>query len=193
MSDSEATSMGREQGQGAVAWLAAAMGVWLALLQFAYFFLLEVRLSSRATSFFVALFFWLAGFLVGLNVRSPRVFVLLLPASLGAYYVARQVLGLFPYRLGILPVVGVCIAVSGALAGAFFPYLARRFLAVKWLLFHENNGFVVGLLLTLFGSVFAGRFFLDWAPVLGAVPVLALAWNSRERSLPALACQPMRH
>lgn len=161
--------------------LAAAIGLWLALLQFAFFFLLEVRLSSRATSFFVALFFWLAGFLVGLNLRSPRAFVALLAAAPAAYYVAFLSLGAMPYRFQMLPVAGLCIATAGALAGAFFPYAAERFPKVKWLLFHENNGFVAGILLALVGSVFAGRFFLEWAPALGALPVAGLHWWNRRQ------------
>ena len=57
--------------------LAFVIGVWLALLQFSYFFMLEVHVSSRATSYFVAVFFWLIGFLIGLNLRSPRAFSVL--------------------------------------------------------------------------------------------------------------------
>ena len=153
---------------------AAAVGLWLALLQFAFFFLLEVRLSSRATTFFVALFFWLAGFLIGLNLRGPRAFQVLMVLAPVGYYLAYLLLGALPYRHQTLPVVGICIAISGALAGAFFPHAAGRFPTLKWLLFHENNGFIAGIILTLLGSVFAGRFFLDWAPALGAIPVVAL-------------------
>ncbi len=162
--------------------LALAVGLWLALLQFAYFFLLEVRLSSRATSFFVALFFWLVGFLAGLNLRSPRAFPILLGLAPAAYYGAYLLLGALPYRNGLLPVVGACIATGGALAGAFFPHAAARFSNVKWLLFQENNGFVVGILTALLGSVFAGRFLLEWAPVLGALPVVALTVPGRLRA-----------
>lgn len=160
--------------------LAFCVGLWLALLQFSFFFLLEVRLTSRATTFFVALFFWLVGFLVGLNLRSPRAFPALVALAPAAYYVAHLTLGLLPYRVQALPVVGACIAVAGALAGAFFPHTAGRFARLKVLLFHENNGFVLGILLSLFGAVFAGRFLLDWSPALAAVPVVFLTvWAAR--------------
>lgn len=158
--------------------MAFCVGLWLALLQFSFFFLLEVRLTSRTTTFFVALFFWLVGFLAGLNLRSPRAFPLLVALAPAAYYVAYLVLGLLPYRVQVLPLVGACIAVAGSLAGAFFPYAAGRFGRLKLLLFHENNGFVLGILLSLFGAVFAGRFLLDWAPALAALPVVGFAVSS---------------
>lgn len=158
------------------AWLASLMGLWLALLQFSFFFLLEVRLTSRATTFFVALFFWLVGFLVGLNLRSPHAFARLVVAAPLAYYGGYLALGAMPYRLQALPIVGACIAVSGALAGAFFPHAAGRFARLKLLLFHENNGFVLGILISLFAAVFAGRFMLDWAPLLAGLPVAGLVF-----------------
>lgn len=160
--------------------LASAVGLWLALLQFAFFFLLEVRLTSRAISFFVALFFWLVGFLAGLNLPSRRVFPRLAGLAPLAYYVAFLLLHLFPHQLSILPVVGACIAISGALAGSFFPYAAEQMPEVRRLLLHENNGFVVGILLSLLGTVFAGRLFLEWAPAAGALPVAALALSRRD-------------
>ncbi len=154
--------------------LALGIGLWLALLQFAYFFLLEVRLTSRATSFFTALFFWLIGFLVGLNLANRRAFPILVGLAPLAYYLAFLLLRCFPHQLSILPAVGVCIAVAGALAGSFFPYGTDHFPDVRRLLLHENNGFIVGILLSLLGSVFAGRLFLEWAPAAGALPVAAL-------------------
>lgn len=159
--------------------LVFATGVWLALLQFAYFFLLEVRLSSRAESFFAALFCWLVGFLVGLNVRSPRAFPVLIVAAPLGYYVAYAVMAARPYDWSVLPVVAACIALGGALAGAFFPHASERFARVKPLLLHENNGYLVGLVLALLGSVFAGRALLGAAPAAGAIVVGALWWRGR--------------
>lgn len=158
------------------AWLAFLVGLWLALLQFSFFFLLEVRLTSRATTFFVALFFWLVGFLVGLNLRSPHAFAGLVVAAPLAYYASYLALGAMPYRIQALPIVGACIAVSGALAGTFFPHAAGRFARLKLLLFHENNGFVLGILISLFAAVFAGRFMLDWAPLVAGLPVAGLVF-----------------
>ena len=99
--------------------LAFATGLALALLQFSYFFLLEAYLTSRASSFFVALFFWLIGFLAGLNLRSDRAFPVLAATAPLAYYVALAGLSTFLPPALLVPV-GGCIAVSGCFAGAFF-------------------------------------------------------------------------
>lgn len=159
--------------------LAFVMGVWLALLQFSYFFMLEVHLSSRATSYFVAVFFWLIGFLIGLNLHSPRAFPVLLFAAPAAYYAAYAALRLFPYRLEALSFVGPCIVVAGMLAGSFFPHARSRFHPVKYLFLHENNGFVLGILLSLLGAVFAGRWLLALSAALGVAPIALLYWLGR--------------
>jgi hypothetical protein len=154
-------------------------GLWLALLQFAYFFLLEVQLSSRAGAFFVVLFCWLVGFLAGLNAASRQTFPWLTGLAPLAYYLAYAVLHLRPYDWSVLPVVAASVAVGGALAGAFFPHMSGRFARVKMLLLHENNGYVTGLVLALLGSVFAGRALLSLAPAAGAVLVGAMMLGGR--------------
>ncbi|MBI3887274.1 MAG: hypothetical protein HY302_16335 [Opitutae bacterium] len=169
----------RSAGRFADSLLAFTTGLWLALLQCAYFFLLEAYLTSRATSFFIALFFWLGGFLAGLNLAAPRAFPALVVAAPLAYYAALGGLAVFPYHLWLLAPVGACIAVAGALAGAFFPFAASRFPGLKILLLHENNGFVLGLLLSLLGLVFHGRLLLTLPPVLGALAVGGLLLSRR--------------
>lgn len=162
--------------------LAFLTGLWLALLQFAYFFLLEVRLTSRAEAFFAVLFCWLVGFLAGLNAASPRTFPRLVWLAPLGYYLAYAVLAARPYDWSVLPVVAGGVAVGGALAGAFFPYMAARFAKTKLLLLHENNGYVCGLVLALLGSVFAGRALLALAPVVGAVVIGGMLLAGRGRA-----------
>lgn len=154
------------------------LGVAMALIQLSFFFMLEVHVTSRADSYFVALFFWLIGFLWGLNQPGARVFrVLLLLAPL-AYYTALGAVGIWPYRLALLPIVGACIAVGGAMAGSFFPWAERRFPQARLLFFHENNGFLAGIGLTLLASVLFGQALLRYAPLVGVLPVVLLLGRS---------------
>jgi hypothetical protein len=173
----------RSAGRGGAV-LAFVTGLWLALLQFSHFFLLEVWLTSRATTFFVALFFWLVGFLAGLQARGPRLFPRLVVVAAAGYYASLGLLALWPFKLAMLPVAGLCIAFGGAAAGAFFPFAAARFQRVKWLLFHENNGFVLGIFGALLGAVFEGRWLLMWAPGIGAAAVLLLLVKTVRGSRP---------
>jgi hypothetical protein len=154
------------------------LGVALALVQLSFFFMLEVHVTSRADSYFVALFFWLIGFLAGLNLPGPRVFGTLLLASPLAYYTALGAVEIWPYRLALLPIVGACIAVAGAMAGSFFPWAERRFKAARLLFFHENNGFLAGIAFTLLASVFFGQALLRYAPLVGVLPVVLLLGRS---------------
>jgi hypothetical protein len=94
------------------------------------------------------------------------------PAAL-AYYAALGLLRAFPYEWRVLPAVAVCLGVSGALSGSFFPYARNLFPRVKLLFFHENNGFLLGILLALLGSVFAGRALLALGPAAGLLPASA--------------------
>ncbi|MCF6284435.1 MAG: hypothetical protein L3K26_04525, partial [Candidatus Hydrogenedentes bacterium] len=155
------------------------VGFVLAILQFSYFFLLEVHLTSRSISFFVAMFFWLVGFLVGLNLRGERLFIRILVGGVVAYYVAMGLATLFPFNKYVLPALGLCIAVSGLVPGYFFPYARNRFRWIGTLFFHENNGFLLGIILSLFCAVFAGKWLLTWAPALGLLLVLALLQYQR--------------
>ncbi len=161
--------------------LCLVMGLFLALLQFSYFFLLEAYLSSRMVTFFVALFFWLIGVLAGLNVRASKLFQVLVVTAMAAYYIARLLIVLLPYNLFMLPGIALCVVASGLAAGYFFPWAADRFASVKLILFHENNGFILGILVAQMASIFAGKLMLNYAPLAGAALVLAVLHLPRPR------------
>ncbi len=149
-------------------------GLHFALLQFSYFFLTEAFLTSQYLSFFVTLFFWLCGFLVGLNLRGGRWFLRLLLGGAAAYYLSWLLTRLIPFHGWLYPSVAICSVASGLLPGWFFPFLAGRFQPVRRLLFHENNGFLLGILMALKAAIHCGSWFLALAPLLGACLVLAL-------------------
>ncbi len=151
-----------------------ACGVHFALLQFSYFFLVEAYLSSQYLSYFVTLFFWLCGFLAGLWVAREGWFSKLLILGVLAYYAAWTLTRCIPFHPLLYPSAAVCSIVSGLLPGHFFPFMARRFTPVRSLLFHENNGFILGILVSLKASIYCGSWFLAYAPLLGGMAVLLL-------------------
>ncbi len=154
--------------------LAFVTGTFLALVLLSYLFMVEAHLSSTASTFFTLVFSLLVGFLVGLHLKStPARFYIFLIAGTVAYYVARLLLWHSPHNLYLLPALAVCVALSGVVAGNFFPWVQHRFPRIKYLLLYENNGFILGLALSLCGSVFAGVWLLDFAPVIGLVPITA--------------------
>jgi spermidine synthase len=174
--------IGRIFDRRSSATLAFLTGLCLAVVQVSHFFLLEARLSSTAFACFTALFFWLAGFLVGLNMISAARFSRILILSVGTYYCAFLLARTFPHHMVILPVLVLCVGASGVAAGAFFPYARGRFHKVKDLLFHENNGFVIGLLAALLCSVHAGGILLMLGPAVSLLPVIGSLEYQRRRS-----------
>lgn len=154
--------------------LAAATGLHLAVLQFAHVFLLETRLTGRASVYFTVLLFWLLGFLAGLNGGPHPALGRRAAAATAAYYLAWLLLWVWPYRAALLPVAGLCAAVAGAFGGAYFASAADRGAPVG-VLAKENHAFLAGLLACTVGAAFAGRFLLDWAPLITGVACGA-AW-----------------
>ena len=156
---------------------AAVTGAWLGLVQVALAFSVMAGAGAAATLFFALTASWLAGSASGiLGARGPRVTALLLGAGLMGLIVARWWLAEAPFSAGAL-VAGLAAAFAGgAYAGAFLGDRARAWGDVRFALFHENNGFVVGY--ALGGSLLlADMRALDAAVAIGAV--LAVAWRLR--------------
>jgi hypothetical protein len=165
---------------GALAIVSFVCGLHFAVLQFSYFFLMEAYLSSQYLSYFIALFFWLCGFLAGLFIPKPGWFARLLLLGVVAYYVAWILTRLIPFHPLLYPSAALCSVVSGLGPGYFFPFVARRFQPIRSPLFHENNGFILGILVSLRGSIYFGSSLLAYGPLVGVVLVtLALAITER--------------
>lgn len=163
--------------------LAFACGLYFALLQFSYFFLMEAYVSSQSLSYLITLFFWLGGFLVGLNLRRTGWFLPLLVVGVTSYYLTWLLTRAVPFHTALYPAGAASCVVSGVLPGYFVPLMSRRFTAIKSLLFHENNGFILGILVSLRASTHFGDWFLSYSPALGATLVLLLlVVDGRRRS-----------
>lgn len=159
--------------------LTLVMGAHLAVVQLSYTFLLEAYLTSRTVSFFTTLGCWLVGVLIGLWPRRQTLFLPLLCVGGGSYYLAWLIIRGVPFQFRLLPCALACVTASGLLAGYFFPWSAGRFTRVKLLFLHENNGFLVGTVLSLVGLVYAGERYLALAPGLTTLLVAAAHLASR--------------
>ncbi|HGG58311.1 MAG TPA: hypothetical protein ENK26_00140, partial [Gammaproteobacteria bacterium] len=177
-------------GEPAHGRMAFALGFYFALLQFGYFFLTEAYVSSRAVSFFFVLAFWLIGFLMGLRRARHHRLAAVLALSLASYYVAWFVVHRHPYSSADYVVVAATALLSGIAPGYYFAWAQRRFTRVRQLFFHENNGFVLGIVASLFGSLFAGAWTLNWAPLLALAPVALGAFWLRRKPVTRRERQP---
>jgi len=165
-----------------LATLSMATGLHLALIQSCHFLLLESHLSARSFSYFVTLFFWLIGFLVGLQLRGARWFAGLVGAGAAGYYAIWLLARWMPFHTALYPAAAASSAVSALLAGYFFRFVGDRYRPVRRPLLHENNGFVLGLFLALKGVVHLGGWLLAGAPAAGAA-LVALAFAVARRDL----------
>jgi hypothetical protein len=167
--------------------LSFAAGLHFALLQSAYFLLLEAYLSSRALSYFVTLLFWLVGLVIGLRLPARVPFGALLAAGAAAYYAVFLLAKALPFHPGLHAAAAAGSIVSGLSPGFFFMFIVRRYTPARSPLFHENNGFLVGLLVALRGAIhFEGRMLAYGPAITGTLVALALvAARDRARRSPA--------
>lgn len=160
-----------------------AAGLHFAVVQTAYFLLLEARLSSRASSYFIALFFWLVGLLAGLRFGQGRGTGAAIAAGLVGYYAAHRLAVAAPFHPALYAAVALGSIVSGAASGLFFRFIAQRYRPIRSPLFHENNGFVVGLAVALRGATHFGGALLAYAPgITAALLALFLLVPARRRA-----------
>lgn len=146
-------------------------GALLGLLQWGVLVWLSSYLSSTALVYLLSTAVWLIGSAAGLLAPGRGFEWAWLTAAMAAHAACRALAVAHPYDLSALPGLLACVAVMGAYAGRFFRFRARAFREVKWLLFLENTGFVLGLL----GAVLALFFVGERALVLLPWPLFAVA------------------
>lgn len=150
---------------------AVVTGALLGLLQWGVLVWLSSYLSSTALVYLLSTAVWLVGSVAGLLAPGRGLEWAWLTAAMAAHAACRALAVAHPYDLSALPALLACVAVMGAYAGRFFRFRAPAFREVKWLLFLENTGFVLGLL----GAVLALFVLGERALVLLPWPLFAVA------------------
>jgi hypothetical protein len=167
---------GREFGKRA-GLNAVVTGVLLGLLQWGVLVWLASYLSSTALVYLLSTVIWLGGSVFGLLARGRGFEWAWLGAAMAAYAACRALAAARPYDLSVLPALLLCVAVMGAYAGRFYRFRAPCFANVKWLLFLENTGFVLGLLVAVAALFVFGERALWTLPWGFAALALATAWG----------------
>ena len=159
-------------------------GLHLAQLQFCYFFLLLINVTSTYVTYASIVISWMMGTVLGLVLRrlDPVTTVVVGVAS---YYLVRLIVLNDPLAPYVLPVACAGVLLTGLWAGHFFIALLSAFRGADRLFLHENNGFLLGVITTFAGFTLGGRTFLFWAPLVSGLATLAFFGWRRWRS-PAL-------
>lgn len=149
-------------------------GLFFAVLQYFYFLNLELALSATAIVYLAVVLSWLAGTWVGLNlIRSERMNLNLL-IGITVYLVTVGGMIMFPFDQRFLPLYTLCVGASGLSVGVFFRSFAKHFREAKALFFSENNGFILGLFVALWGFLQFGRPFTVVFPLILSIVLLTL-------------------
>lgn len=140
-------------------------GLHLALLQFGYLFLLVINITSTYVTYMMIVLAWMAGTLVGLLWRRLDGRAALGLGVIGYYAIYFLVVS-DPLSPHTLPFAALGVAISGLWAGRFFVVMLPHYERADRLFFHENNGFLVGVIAVFVGFTMLGRPFLLWTPLL---------------------------
>jgi hypothetical protein len=134
------------------------VGILLGLLQSGLFFLLTFTMSSGFTTYLLITLCWLIGGVVGtlyvnrLNLSlSPLLLMMLL-----AYALCNWLVNANPFNTQIWPIYGFLIGLAGIYPGVFFARMSKLY-AVHSLFFWENNGFIIGLIISTLSFMLFGR------------------------------------
>lgn len=165
---------------------AVLTGLHLAIMQFSYFFVLLINVTSTYITYMVIVLSWMFGTLLGLFWTRLNAFYALAGGVLAYYSIFLLVVN-DPLSPAMLPTAGLGVAVTGLWAGRFFVVLQPLFESPDRLFFYENNGFLVGIIAVFLGFTLAGQIFLIWVPGLSVTLLLAhMAWLGARHRYPSL-------
>ena len=161
-------------------------GVHLALLQFCYFFLLLINVTSTYITYATIVISWMVGTLIGLFWRRLNAGLALI-AGVASYYAIYALVISDPLALHTLPIAAGGVAISGLWAGRFFVVMLPLFVRADRLFLHENNGFLLGVIGVFVGFTLLGLGFLFWTPLISGLWLLIhIAWLHRSHGNPHL-------
>ncbi len=146
-------------------------GLHLALLQFSYFFLLLINVTSTYVTYATIVVSWMAGALAGLMIPRLHAWVAT-GVGVVSYYVVYALVINNPLASFTLWVSALGVFLSGIWAGHFFVLMLPAFARADQLFLHENNGFLLGVIGVFVGFTLSGMQFLLWAPAVSFVVLL---------------------
>lgn len=146
--------------------LPSLVGVLLGFVQTGLFLQLAFTLSSSITTYLTITLCWLIGSAIGVlfltRLRWSLVQYLLL--AMFAYALCGIMLVLQPFETRLLPLYAVAIVAIGVYPGVFFQRMTGRYSA-RSLFFFENNGFIVGVVISTLAFMVAGQIVLWIVPM----------------------------
>jgi hypothetical protein len=149
------------------------VGLLLGFLQTGLFFQLTLSMSSGFMTYLLITLCWLAGSAIGVRFIAQRQissrFLLILMTIV--YLTIGWIVTLQPFNTQFVPFYGSLIVLGGFYPGVFFARLSKVYTA-RMLFFWENNGFILGIILSTILFMILGRIILIILPV----SITGLVW-----------------
>ncbi len=153
--------------------LAFITGLQFSVLQFCFLAILQINVSSAYLTYMTVAFAWMVGSVIGMWVKRLTSWMGVVLGTL-AFYFVHILLTFFPFSYLALIVSAVGISVAAIWAGRFFVVMRSRFESPDKMFFHENNGFLLGIILFFVGFTTLGSSFIIFAPGVGGISLLYL-------------------
>jgi len=148
-------------------------GVFFSFMQFGFLLSLQINVSSTYLTYALVTICWMAGILAGLWTTKFRPVHLMLFQPI-AYFFSYYLVTSAPFSSLTFPVAAIAITGSGLWAGRFFPEMFSSIQRADSLLFHENNGFILGAVAFFIGFTMLGRPFLVYSPLIMSLILLCM-------------------
>ncbi len=151
------------------------VGIYFALLQFSYFFIMSFNLSSSYISYISMVFAWIMGAVCGIWLKNKKWERRLLILSSISYYLFVFIASKLRFSNHLYFFFFMLVLVSGVYSGYFFSLNSKRPQKIKWLFFMENNGFILGSAASFIAFTMLGLNFLYFAPLAITVCLWAMS------------------
>ena len=156
------------------------LGFYFGILQTALYFSIEVFVTATFTGYFFLVLAWMCGVIFAMKTDSLDNFYLSFTSSVLLFYIFLLFVISFPYKGWMFPVLGLLIFVSAFPAGKFVKLFGKS-VSSDSLFFHENNGFILGMVMSILLFVKFGIHFIYFAPILAySLTILSLKKRNYE-------------
>jgi len=148
-------------------------GIFFSFMQFGFLLSLQINVSSTYLTYALVTICWMTGILAGLWTTKFKPVHLMLFQPV-AYFFSYYLVTSAPFSSLTFPVAAIAITGSGLWAGRFFPEMFSSIKRADSLLFHENNGFILGAIAFFIGFTMLGRPFLVYSPLITSFILLCM-------------------
>lgn len=150
------------------------LGFYFGILQTAFYFSIEVFVTATFTGYFFLILAWMCGVIFAMKTTLLENFYLSFTTSIVLFYIFLLFVIYTPFSGSMYPLLGLLIFVSAFPAGKFFKQFGKS-VSSDSLFFHENNGFVLGMVMAILLFVKFGIQFIYFAPILAySLTILSL-------------------